>query len=494
MLASPGSFAEAPTLEHLHPAGAGRGSTNSVAIAGKVDPWPAIAWVEGAGVTFTAETNKNRFRVEVAADALPGPRLVRLFNDEGASEPRFFVVGDSHEVAEVEPNNSFSAPQRIATVPVTINGRLDKTGDVDSFAVSLRAGQWLEARFDAYVLMSKLDGVLKLVDPEGRQLAWNHDDATLDPRLVWQAPSDRTVVVQAFGFRYPADSSIVLGGGESAVYRLHLAVTDRPPDPFACSDAEIGVSGSAARSLPFRRIGNLARGEDVTRVSFLAPTNGFVVAEVWAGSLGSPLDAWLAIEDAAGKELARNDDTEGSRDPRLEWQPPAGTNRVFVAAVGSVTHRGGPDSRYRLEVRGAGPDFEATTDAAAYTVMAGATNTVKLKVRRMRGQAGELGASWRGLPAGVEAPARTLKSGESEAAMSLVAATNAVPFNGPVQLVVRDAATGTERIAGFELVSRGENNGVPQGFGRLLIERVDPLWLTVRSNPPPAAPTPAAAK
>ena len=75
----------------------------------------------------------------------------------------------------------------IGTVPVTINGRLDKNGDVDSFAIALKAGEWLDARLVSYELMGKLDGVLRLVDGKGYQLEWNHDFATLDPRLQWQA-------------------------------------------------------------------------------------------------------------------------------------------------------------------------------------------------------------------------------------------------------------------------------------------------------------------
>ena len=37
--------AEAPTVEHLFPAGLTRGSTNVVTIAGKFEPWPPKVWV-----------------------------------------------------------------------------------------------------------------------------------------------------------------------------------------------------------------------------------------------------------------------------------------------------------------------------------------------------------------------------------------------------------------------------------------------------------------
>ena len=51
-------------------------------------------------------------------------------------------AGDENEVAEVEPNDSDEAPQRV-TVPGAINGRLDATkskdGDMDVYRLFPRA-------------------------------------------------------------------------------------------------------------------------------------------------------------------------------------------------------------------------------------------------------------------------------------------------------------------------------------------------------------------
>ncbi|HEU0040305.1 MAG TPA: hypothetical protein VFR76_13635, partial [Verrucomicrobiae bacterium] len=179
----------APSLEQFHPVGFARGSTNVVKVVGKVDPWPPQIWGGGAGVEISALTNKNELQFVVAADAAPGVRLVRLFNDEGASEPRPFVVGAGRELIEIEPNDHFGSAMAIAELPVTINGRLEKSGDVDSFLVRVPAGHCLLASVDSHVLMSRLDAVLRLVSTNGLQLAWNHDFATLDPRLDWHAPA-----------------------------------------------------------------------------------------------------------------------------------------------------------------------------------------------------------------------------------------------------------------------------------------------------------------
>ena len=115
-------------------------------------------------------------------------------------------------------------------MPATINGRLNKTGDVDSFAFALCAGQWLDARVDAYTIGSKTDALLRLVTPDGPSQAWNHDFTSLDPRLLWQAPVTGAYIVQLMAFKYPADSEVRFTGGDGCVYRLHLASLARAPE------------------------------------------------------------------------------------------------------------------------------------------------------------------------------------------------------------------------------------------------------------------------
>src|SRR5687768_4994304 len=186
------TFAAEPTLTHLYPVAGQQGTTVIVTATSKSDPWPPQVWADAPGITFKAGKTKGKFDVEIAKDAAPGPHLVRLFNGEGASAPRFFIVTNHPELLDAEPNNEFKSPQKIASLPATISGRLDKAGDVDSYAVTLTRGQTLTASVEAYVLASTFDGMLRVVDPNGTALAFNHDGRTLDPRLVWQAPRDGT--------------------------------------------------------------------------------------------------------------------------------------------------------------------------------------------------------------------------------------------------------------------------------------------------------------
>jgi hypothetical protein len=72
------------------------------------------------------------------------------------------------------------------------------------------------------VLASPFDGLLRVTDPAGRVLAFNHDYRTLDPLVAWTAPQDGTYIVQIMGFAHPPSSSVQLAGNENCVYRLHL--------------------------------------------------------------------------------------------------------------------------------------------------------------------------------------------------------------------------------------------------------------------------------
>src|SRR5688572_22368583 len=101
--------------------------------------------------------------VRAAADAKVGPCLLRIYNDEGASDPVIFVVSEKPQIADTEPNNHFAKAQTLTNFPATINGRLDKNNDVDSFRFSVKAGEWIDARLESHTLMSKVDAVLRLI-------------------------------------------------------------------------------------------------------------------------------------------------------------------------------------------------------------------------------------------------------------------------------------------------------------------------------------------
>jgi len=475
-----------PTLTHLFPVAGTQGTTVSVAAAGKFDPWPPQVWVDAPGITFHASKTAGKFDVEVAQDAVPGPHLVRFYNEQGASAPRFFIVSSEPELLEVEPNDDFKSPQKIDKLPSTINGRLDKPGDVDCFGVALKKGETLTAGVEAYVLASTFDGMLRLVDQNGTEVAFNHDDGrTLDPLLVWQAPHDGTFVVQLMGFIYPANSGVGLAGGEGCVYRLHLSVTAAPLPRDISSDSETpgqGSDGPPAGSppplaIPVSVAGCIQKAGQENRHVFQAVKKQRYELRVIAERTGSPLDAWLKIEDQDGKQLSRNDDAGGSRDPQINWT--AQGDGAFVAVVGDTTHRGGANYVYRLEINEAVPSVAATTASHAISLTAGKTAEVKATVKRTNGFKSKLVLAAKELPEGVSAPEVEVPEKDGEVTLKISAEAGAAPTAQPFQVVLREVESGAEHPVSYFMTAVGETNGVTQGYTKLVIDSTDKLWLTV---------------
>lgn len=533
--------AAAPVLDQLHPVALQAGTTRDVAAVGKFDPWPVSAWVSGDGVRVELLSDKGSLRVVVATNAVPGPRLVRLFNAEGASAPRFLVVADEPQADEAEPNDDFRSPQVVTNLPASLNGRLEKTGDVDSYAVDLAAGATLVAAVEAHVLMSPVDAVLRVLDPDGRQAAWNHDDGrTFDPFLAFTANRPGRHVVQVFGFAYPAESDIRFTGNAKCTYRLHLTtgpalshttplgvrrggrtgltpagwnlgVDGAKPVEFDGSGLEDGVdrlpwrpkgfrlpfelavgdgpeeveaepngTRSEARTLPVPAAvtGDLSRADDEDRYRFAAKKGERYAISVRSAGFGFPLDSWLRLEGPDGRNLVRKDDDAGS-DPRIEWT--AAADETLTAVVGNLLHRGGTNLLYRLEIRKDVPRLEATVAEHAFTIAAGATNEVKVSLRRHGGHEGPVRLIAEGLPPGVTLGKAEWGAKDAEVVARLVASTNAAAFQGPVRLrtETEEPSKPATVPVRHELVSSGENNGVPQGFRRLRIEALEALWLTV---------------
>lgn len=217
------------------PAGAQRGQTITTEILGEVADWPVQVWVSRPGITATAAETKGKLKIEVAADAPAGTYWLRLYTDGGASQLRPFIVGTLPEIAEVEPNDAPEKPQPV-DAKVVINGKLEKSGDVDGYQVKLQQGETLVAAVQAHnVLGSPMDGILQIcqlqtrpaskfqpAEVEAFPLEQNHDANGLDPLLAFTATATGDYLVRVFAQPAQPDSSINFAGGGTYVYRLTL--------------------------------------------------------------------------------------------------------------------------------------------------------------------------------------------------------------------------------------------------------------------------------
>jgi hypothetical protein len=478
-----------PAVTSLFPAGAQRGTSVEVAAAGTFERWPVQAWASDRGVEVRAGHEKGKLFVTVAADAAPGVYWLRLFDEQGASAPRPFLVGTLPEASEQEPNDDPKAPQRINEPGATVNGRLQKPGDMDGFAVQLRRGQTLVAALEANAtLRSPMDAVLQVVSPDGFVLATGHDHRGLDPFLAVPVPKDGTYTVRAFTFPEKPDSSIRYSGADTYIYRLTVTAGGYAEYPFPLAVSRfapgtVEVVGwnvpAAARRLPvwarpgadeavlwhadlanpvpvrvephacvvkppgaepfplavpMTATGRIETPGTADTYSFTAAKGDKLVIRADSRTLNLPLTLGLRLADDAGAELARAEPKGVDGDPELAFSPPNdGTYRLTVR---DLYGDGGPRAAYRLRVTRADPDFALSVKADRFTVEAGKALDIPVAVQRLNGFAGEFEIDVQGLTPGVEVAPSAGGKDKGTVTLKLTAASDAAG-SGPIRIVGR---------------------------------------------------------
>ncbi|MBI5801979.1 MAG: hypothetical protein HZA92_14805 [Verrucomicrobia bacterium] len=531
--------AAAPAPDFLFPAGGKPGATFPVTVGGKLEGWPVGVWTSHPGLAFNAATNSGSFSVTIGADVPAGPHLVRFFNADGASEPRTFVVGRRDELLEVEPNDDFRRAQRVEQRASVINGRLEKSGDVDSFAIQAEPGKWVVAAVECYALGSSVDPVLQILDERGVRMAFNHDTHNLDAIAAWQATRAGTCYVQVFGFAHPPAADVSAKGSAAFVYRLTITTGPfarsaypagvrrgsksplallgwnldnttqtvdgsraQPADPLLFVPAEatgetlwlaVGdgtelteaepndASTSAQRvTLPATLNGRIGRAGDVDRFAFTAKKNERFNFQVRAAALHSPLAALLRVEDTNGLSLVQQEGGDGT-DPRLAWNAPA--DGTFVVAISDMYGSGSDHHFYRIETVSPPPHFTATIPVHALFVENGKTNEIKVTVTRVEGFKERLVLSVKGLPDGVTAKPAAVPDKSGEVKLELVAGADAKPASVPIEILISasDVRPPMSRAATFSL------RGI-EPRGDRLINAGHVAWLTVSNKPAPPPP------
>ena len=149
------------------------------------------------------------------------------------------------ECLEQEPNDSPEQAQRV-TLPIIINGRIDRPGDRDVFRFEGRAGQEIVAEVYARRLDSPLDSVLKLTDSAGRQLAFNDDHEDKACGLITHhADSWLRAVLPSAGTYYLHLYDAQNQGGPEYAYRLRIS-PPRPDFELRVVPSSVNVRAGAA--------------------------------------------------------------------------------------------------------------------------------------------------------------------------------------------------------------------------------------------------------
>ena len=533
--------ASIPVLENIFPAGGQIGTTFTLTATGKFDPWPAKMWIDCSGVEIKPATSVGQYNVTISKDAPVGPHSVRVHNSDGASEVRTILIGRYLELLEKEPNDNIKQSQQIDSLPSVLNGRLQKSGDVDSYSMRIEAGRWLIVAVDGYALGSPMDPILHLLDEHGTKIDFNSDTHNLDPFIAYKVTRSGMYTIQIAAFGYPPEANVQFGGSAAFIYRLTLSnasftrrtfpagaqrgrksnllltgwnldptatitvdatdtlpLTDKHLATHAASDRLLPIllsdeqevvesepnneiSKPQAITIPCAMNGRIDSNGDIDRFSFQAKKGVTLRFRLAGQSLHSQIDPWLRIEDSTGKQLAYMDDADTNvHDPQINWAAPA--DGLFTATIGDLYSKGSPDFRYRLHIAPPQPDFSVSVDNQVFTMGRGQTNNIKLSITVQNNGFTNLVGTVLGLPDGVTAKPVEIPPKNSDVIVSLVASPTANPASVPIRLMI--AVTNSSPI-----ISRTAKFNIKQApiAGELLIHQIDQLWLTVTNAPPPIA-------
>ncbi len=488
----PGSFAwsKPPALEKLFPPGGPQGKSVAVSLTGSFDHWPIQSWSEPAGLTIKPENDKGKLTIDIAPDAALGVHWIRLYDDEGATALKPFIVGNLPEVVASMPKEG---PQVLDTARVTVNGQLTKRGAVDEFALTLKKGETLVASVEANrQLKSPMDAVLQIARPDGIVLAQNDDEHGFDPQLAFAVPADGTYHVRLFAFPATPDSTIGFAGGNAFLYRLTLTTGGFLDHsyPLAVSRAEPGqvevfgwnVPSEATRltvptdanaetafvahpqlanafevrlethaalvehepndyahpqslAVPATVTGRINPARDVDVYEFSAKKGQAVIFRIESRSLGAPLDPVLRITDRAGKNLAEVDDAGKEADGELTFS--ASEDGTYRLTVRDLNSQGGDRYVYRLTASIPEPDYRLSLAADRFTLTPGKPLEIPVTVERKRGYDRPIDVRIEGLPDGVEAaPLRSEPKGDSsrKVTLSLTSKPGGPPVSSPFRV------------------------------------------------------------
>lgn len=449
-------------------------------------------------------------QVTLAPDAEPTDRELRLIMPNGVSNPMRFCVSQLNEFLESNSKSSSTENQMTVTLPAIVNGRI-MPGDIDRVKFKATKGQRIVAVAAARDLIPYIadavpgwfQATLALYDSKGSEVAYADDFRfNPDPVLAYEIPADGEYSIEV--------KDAIFRGREDFVYRIsigelpyitgifplggkvgtkadvelmgwNLPVSKLSVDCKAPGIIPINVAKGAlvSNSLPFSvdalpelnekepndlqstaqpialpamingRIDK--RGNwDIYRVEGRAGME--IVAEVHARRLDSPIDAVLKLTDAAGKQIAFNDDhddkgaglTTHHADAYLKATLPA-TGPFFIW-IGDEQNGGGPEYTYRLRISAPRPDFELRVGTASLSMRAGSAVPVTVYALRKDGFMGEISLATLGMPTGFTLSGGRIAANQDQVRLT-VTAPPGLSREEPLSLRIE----GTARIAGKDV-------------------------------------------
>jgi hypothetical protein len=315
--------------------------------------------------------------LQISKDAIPGIRYWTCLNDQGITVPMKFEVGIYPEVVEEETEGTPS-PVKLANLPVTANGRIHPRQDLDIWEFVAREGEWFTCSLFSAKLGYPLQAVLEIFGPDGNFVPAHSRLFSGDPVITFQALASGPFQAR---IRDALDH-----GGQDYVYRLAL---EKGQGTTPTAQASLPKPGKL--SLPSDVRGCIIEPGQTDTWSIELPAKSTCLAEIQAGSQGSPLDSFLEVLGPDGKMLVSNDDAEkGNPDSALTFTTKQeGIHQILVND--NYPSRGGPEFLYQLKLTQVPSEgFRLTLGSPVHNTEAKAPPPEGEKYKRTRGTGVEL--------------------------------------------------------------------------------------------------------
>ena len=393
------------------------------------------------------------------------------------------------------------------SLPAIVNGQI-MPGGVDRYRFSATRGQQLIFAASARSLIPYLadavpgwfESVLTIYDAKGKELASGERFRLKpDPVIHFEVPRDGEYTMEIHDSIFRGREDFVyrlaigelplvtgifpLGGKRGEKTFVALTGWNLPEKTLTHDNSEVGIAALngnffntvsfAVDNLPecFEREPNDSEktAQSVTlpvivngRISqpgerdvfrFAGHAGQQIVAEVFARRLDSPLDSFLRLTDAGGKQLAFNDDFEdkGSglntfhADSYLTATLPA--DGTYFIHLTDTQGQGGPEFAYRLRLSEPQPDFALRVVPSSLSLRAGMSAPLTVFALRRDGFTNAINLELKGAPAGFSLSGARIPAGQDKAQFTVKA-----PPESPEKIVA--IALDGRALIGGEMVTR----------------------------------------
>ena len=366
-------------------------------------------------------------------------------------------------------------------LPANVNGQI-MPGGVDRYRFKAAHGQQLIIAASARQLIPYLadavpgwfESVLTIYDAKGKELASGERfHFRPDPVIHFEVPRDGEYTVEIHDSIFRGREDFVyrlaigelpfvtgifpLGGKSGEKTSVTLTGWNLPektlshdstelgiasldgnfinPVPFAvdnlpeCSEREPNDSVKTAQAvtLPVIVNGHIGKPGERDVFKFEGHAGQQIVAEVFARRLDSPLDSFLRLTDADGKQLAFNDDFEdkGSglnthhADSYLTATLPA--DGTYFVHLNDTQGQGGPEFAYRLRISEPQPDFALRAVPSSISLRAGMSAPVTVFALRRDGFTNAINLELKDAPTGFSLSGARIAEGQDKAQFTLKA-------------------------------------------------------------------------